>query len=1000
MRIVNRFCLSIAGYSLISLLWFCTPAIASSSAAADAALDRESQARRAADVAEPDENTPASRRPDDGADEAAPSAEATDEVPKEASDTLADEMRDAIQVFRRETAREGLRGAGSGSSPKSSSPFSSLHGRVFEYFRNNVLDAVPHEVVQRGGNRNILRRNQFGFSVSGPVVIPKLYHGRRSTFFTFSYEGTRERVGRSYLYTLPTAQQRLGDFSDLVNKAGNPVGVYDPAGTRRNPVYDPARNVSRDNLEYDRVPFPNNQLPLSRIDPVARAILPHYPQPNTDVGPFLRNNYWTNPSERNSPNGFVARLDHSFLTRHKVTADLASSDVFRGNPRLFDTIGNPGLPDRDSSNRRAGITETFIISPNSIYEASFSVSSQATETAGLRGEGDIPAELGLEGVSGSVFPAIRFRTFFGLGASAGSYFRNAWNTYRTTHSLSLRRGRQSWSVVSSARFYQLNTLALDLPSGEFRFNDELTGLPGVTDTGSSFASFLVGQAYQAEATDQLQPSYLRRTSWQNTISDEIEISSNLTATLSVNVDITTPRVDKYDRQSTLDMDAVNPANGSPGALIFAARDGNGRAFQPLRVRFEPLIGLAWSPTASRNTVLRGSFRHMYGTAGLRPGAFATQGFSARRFPVSPNQQLTPAVVLADGFPALAHELPYLEGDAANNSDVDFIPQTSLQPQYRFFIFEFEQRLFWGLSVEFIGRQYLGRDLLVSGASVGLNRLPVSALAYRDQLNNEEFRSSLRPLPQYQRIRANYQLPAGRYLYRLGDLSIRKRTSNGLSFDLEYSQRNRWDDYSGPGIQDPQDREFAWARSQWLRPHRLSMNYQYDLPFGDGKALLGGGGLFSAILGDWSISGFTNWASGNPVVLQPEFNNTGGIVPYLRVNSVPGVDPHVANPSPEMWFNPAAFADPDDFTLGNVPRTTSSLRNPGYNNHDIAVTKRVGIGAEHSVELQLQAFNFLNHANWNDPDATIGPANARNQNAGKIIGSRGGRVVQLGLRYNF
>ena len=995
---MNRLCLSVAGYSLISLLWFCAPAIASSSDAADPALGRESQARRAADVAEPGENATASRRQDDRAGEATSSAEASDEVPKESSDTSADEMRDAIQVFRRETAREGLRGDGSGPSPKS--PFSSLHGRVFEYFRNDVLDAVPHEVVQRGGNRNILRRNQFGFSVSGPVVLPKLYDGRRSTFFTFSYEGTRERVGRSYLYTLPTARQRLGDFSDLVNKAGNPVGVYDPAGTRRNPVYDPARNVSRDNLEYDRVPFPNNQVPLSRIDPVARAILPHYPQPNTDVGPFLRNNYWTNPSERNTPDGFLSRLDHSFLSRHKLTADLAYSGSFRGNPRLFDTIGNPGLPDRDFCDRRAGITETFTISPNSIYEAAFSASSQATETAGLRGEGDIPAELGLEGVGGSVFPAIRFRTFFGLGASAGSYSRNAWNTYRTTHSLSLRRGRQSWSVVSSTRFYQLNTLELDAPSGEFRFNDELTGLPGVTGTGSSFASFLVGQAYQAEATDQLQPSYLRRKSWQNTISDEIEISGNLTATLSVNIDTTTPRVEKYDRQSTLDPDTVNPANGRPGALVFAARDGYGRAFQPVRVRFEPHIGLAWSPTASRNTVLRGSFRHIYGSTGLRSGAFATQGFSARRFPVSPNRQLTPAVVLADGFPALAHELPYLEGDAANNSDVDFIPQTSLQAQYRFFSLELEQKLFWGLSVEFIGRQYRGRDLLVSASSVGLNRVPVSALAYRDQLNNEEFRSSLRPFPQFQRIRANYQLPAGRYLYSLGDLSIRKRISDGLSFDLGYSLRNRWDDYSGPGIQDPQDREFAWARSQWLRPHRLSMNYQYDLPFGDGKALLDGGGLASAVLGNWSISGFTNWASGHPVVFQPEFNNTGGIVPYLRVNSVPGVDPRVANPSPGMWFNAAAFVDPDDFTLGNVPRTSSSLRNPGYNNHDIAVTKRLGMGAERSVELQLQAFNFLNHANWNIPDATIGPANARNQNAGKIIGSWGGRVVQLGLRYNF
>ena len=194
MIIVKRLCLSVAGYSLISLLWFCAPAIASSSSAAD-----------------PGENATASRRQDDRAGEATSSAEAADEVPNESSDASADEMRDAIQVFRRETAREGLRGDGSGPSPKS--PFSSLHGRVFEYFRNDVLDAVPHEVVQRGGNRNILRRNQFGFSVSGPVVLPKLYDGRRSTFFTFSYEGTRRTVISVHASDLATKARRLLGFS-------------------------------------------------------------------------------------------------------------------------------------------------------------------------------------------------------------------------------------------------------------------------------------------------------------------------------------------------------------------------------------------------------------------------------------------------------------------------------------------------------------------------------------------------------------------------------------------------------------------------------------------------------------------------------------------------------------------------------------------------------------------------------------------------------------------
>jgi hypothetical protein len=113
-----------------------------------------------------------------------------------------------------------------------------------------------------------------------------------------------------------------------------------------------------------------------------------------------------------------------------------------------------------------------------------------------------------------------------------------------------------------------------------------------------------------------------------------------------------------------------------------------------------------------------------------------------------------------------------------------------------------------------------------------------------------------------------------------------------------------------------------------------------------------------------------------------------------------VDPRVANPGPELWFNPAAFAQPPDFTAGNAQRTHSFLLQPGSQNHDLSVTKRFTLNADRAVELSAVGFNFVNHANWNDPDMVIGPESAPNVNAGKIIGSRGGRVIQLGVRYSF
>ena len=116
---------------------------------------------------------------------------------------------------------------------------------------------------------------------------------------------------------------------------------------------------------------------------------------------------------------------------------------------------------------------------------------------------------------------------------------------------------------------------------------------------------------------------------------------------------------------------------------------------------------------------------------------------------------------------------------------------------------------------------------------------------------------------------------------------------------------------------------------------------------------------------WSISGMTTFSSGDPLALHPEFNNTGGVVTTLNVNAVPGIDPHV-NPGPNMWFNPAAFDQPADFTIGDYSRTSPTLRGPISQNHDISLNKRFALAADRAVEFSAVGLNFLNHANWMEP----------------------------------
>ena len=183
-------------------------------------------------------------------------------------------------------------------------------------------------------------------------------------------------------------------------------------------------------------------------------------------------------------------------------------------------------------------------------------------------------------------------------------------------------------------------------------------------------------------------------------------------------------------------------------------------------------------------------------------------------------------------------------------------------------------------------------------------------------------------------------------------------------------------------------------------HNLSLNYLYEFPLGPGKAFLNQGGWVDNVLGGWSLSGVATFRSGTPVMLSPLFNNTGGVAEDLRVNVVPGVDPHVANPTPDQWFNASAFDQPPDFTLGDSPRTQPSLRNPGARNIDMSLTKRLPIAEDWTLELIVEGFNAFNHANWNTPDPLIGSVDNPNLNAGRIVGSTGGRVIQLGLRLNF
>lgn len=908
-------------------------------------------------------------------------------------------MEKAVDEFKIQTRNMGLRADSPRSARKQGRVFSQFHGRLFENWRNDILDAVPHQIVQRGDQKSLLRRNQFGFNVSGPVVIPKIYNGGRRTFFSLSYEGVRERISHSYLQTIPTTGERTGDFSRTVDPAGDLLPIYDPATTRLNPGFDATQPVSLDNLQYFRDPFPGNRMAANRIDPVASKAVPFYPEPNTAVGPFDQNNYFIISPAKNTANGIIAKLDHSITDSHRLSASLNSSNGLNDAANYFSTAADPGSPNVNFTSRSLGVDYIYTISASTLNTIEVGASSTVSRTAPPM-EGDYVGELGLRGISAPTFPVFSFSPYLHMG-QGNPISKTAHNTFSWTDSFSTRRGKHSIRLIGQYVLYQINVYAAGAIAGSFSFDSGMSSLPGINDTGHGFASFLLGMPIYAQQSITLAPSYYRNEYGLIAMREQYEIRKDLTLHFGLDVMTTTPRVEKYNRQSTVDLSTINPANGRPGAMIVAGENGVGRAFQPVHVKLQPSASFAWNPRGNTKSVVRGAFSRSYSGYPIYATQWGTQAFNGTPNWNSLNSQLTPVFLLRDGVPPQPVPFPNTSPAAVNDMYADLFDRSDRQPTYQSASLSFERELPGSMLLSVTAAYSGGKSLFVGDGTANPNAIQLGDLVYRDQLNDDTFRSTLRPFPQYRGFNLYAGYPVGRYERNSATFRAEKRTSKGLSLTATYEWAKQMDNYSGPyGTQDFYNLGKEWSLTPFSNTSRLSLSYLYELPLGPNRTFLNFTDWRKYLIAGWSISGVATAISGDPMYLRPQFNNTGGVVQALHVNAVPGVDPHVANPGPDLWYNPAAFDQPPDFTIGDVSRTHPTLRNPGSINSDLSVTKRFSLSPDRSIEVSALGLNFLNHANWNDPDNMIGPASSPNVNAGKIIGSHGGRVLQLGMRFSF
>ena len=894
-------------------------------------------------------------------------------------------LAQAADEFRELTRDLGMRPESPPNVQVHHGPRMRWHGRLFENFRNDVLDAIPHQVKQNGESVSPLRRNQFGFNIAGPVLVPHLITNPNNTFFMLSYEGVRERIYRANLLTAPTAEQRQGDFSQTVNSAGQTLPIYDPQQTAPNPAYDPTQPVSTSNLQYLRAQFPGNVIPADRLSPTALQALTLYSPANTDVGPFFQNNYFVNSPQIDDADGIIAKVDHPLRDRHRLTFNATVSSGYLSPAKYFPNDASPTSPAQHFSTKRAELDYVYTASSNTVNSATLAVNSNVVQA-----------------VSGTAipFPNYSLSTYVSMGTGYPNS-RNARTSWEITDNWSSRKGKHSIRLTGEADFLQVNSFDPAYPSGYFQFTPDISSLPGIINTGDPFASFLLGLPASAQHSIITAPSYFRDSYQGVTARDRYTARKNLAFNASLTLSRRTPRTEKYNRQSTVDPDVIDPSNGLAGGLSFAGVNGITRGMRPVNYDIDPFCSLTWNPRKNSKLVVRASYSRTHNQIPIYNGQWATQGFNATQTFISPNTQLSPAMILESGFPPLPNPLPDLSPSAAQNSTADYMNLSKAEPVYQSASLSIEREVPFSITLSIGANHNVGRDLLVGDDTVNPNAISPNNLVYGNNLYDYSFRSTLQPYSQYPGFELYDQYQAGRYQRDSGYVRIEKRASFGLTFTAYYEFSKQFDDYSGPyGNQDFFNLSNDWSATSYSTPQYLTLSYVYEFPFGPNQPFLNLSGIGGVLVRGWSISGNAYWNEGTPLAPHPEFNNTGDILSTLNVNLVPGVSPHVSNPGPSEWFNPAAFDQPADFTMGNGPRTVSSLLGPGYNMMDVSLGKRLPIGGERAFEFNATALNVLNHGNWNYPDTMIGPDNAPNIDAGRIIGSHGGRVIQLGLKFSF
>ena len=339
-----------------------------------------------------------------------------------------------------------------------------VHGSVYEFLRNSVMDANNFFNNRAGLPLPALKRNQFGFTLGGPVVIPKLYSGKNRTFFFVDYEGYRESLAATSTFTVPTALQRQGNFSQTFNTAGQLISLYDPASLRIV------------NGVQTRTIFPGNIIPANRQNPTALALQNYFPLPTNNS---LTANYVRSPAVSYTNDTGDARIDHNFSDRNRFFTRYSIQYPFTGSPNNYGNVGTPDNPPLTQRRHAATLQDTHTFSPSLILQVSYGLSHMyGTRTAWS--DGFDVTSLGFaknfaDAQQVKAIPGITISGMSGIGNPSQNYSSQLNHT--VVGSLTKIAGTHSLKMGADFRVYTINQLQNNQAEGALSFATTYTQGP-------------------------------------------------------------------------------------------------------------------------------------------------------------------------------------------------------------------------------------------------------------------------------------------------------------------------------------------------------------------------------------------------------------------------------------------------------------------------------------------------------------------------------------------